>query len=122
MLFTYPSFIGTKEQSQSDLLFNSIRMVIQTNVREIWYDLDFGTKIRDLIKQGIDDITIMEIQDDITSALDKYFSNDIIVNTLDIYQDLDKLKINLDYTEVRTGKHYTMQTEDVIVNEDRSLY
>nr|CAI9751276.1 hypothetical protein DGKKSRWO_DGKKSRWO_CDS_0016 [uncultured phage]CAI9752128.1 hypothetical protein CVNMHQAP_CVNMHQAP_CDS_0016 [uncultured phage] len=122
MLFNYPSFINTKEQTPSELLFNSIRMLVQTHTTEIWYDLDFGTNIRNLIKQGIDNITITEIQEELEQKLNTYFENDILINSLQARQELDKIKIDLDYTELRTGKHYTVQTEETITNPDQTLY
>lgn len=122
MLFNYPSFIGEKEQSESELLYNNVRMEIQTHVGEIWVDLELGTNIRNLIKSGIDNITVAEIRTELETKLDKYFHNNLIIETLDIWQELDKLKINLDYIELRTGTHYTVQSEETIINKDQTLY
>ena len=122
MLFNWPSFIGEKEQTKSELLFNSIRMLIQTHMGEIWVDLDFGTNIRNLIKQGIDNLVLMEIKDELENKLNSYFSNDILINILDVWQELNKVRVNLEYTELRTGIHYTVQTEEIIVNNDQTLY
>nr|CAI9752037.1 hypothetical protein YSBCXYJI_YSBCXYJI_CDS_0152 [Caudoviricetes sp.] len=122
MLFNYPSFIGEKEQSESELLYNNVRMEIQTHIGEIWVDLELGTNIRNLIKSGIDNITVAEIRTELETKLDKYFHNDLIIETLDIWQELDKLKINLEYIELRTGTHYTVQSEETIINKDQTLY
>ena len=122
MLFNYPSFINQKEQTPSELLFNNVRMVIQTHVGEIWLNLEFGTNIRNLIKQGIDEITIAEIKSELELKLQKYFSNDLLINKLDIWQELDRVKINLEYVELRTGIMNTVQTEEIILNDDTSLY
>lgn len=122
MLFNYPSFIGEKEQSESELLYNNVRMEIQTHIGEIWVDLELGTNIRNLIKSGIDAITVAEIRTELETKLDKYFHNDLTIETLDIWQELDKLKINLEYIELRTGTHYTVQSEETIINNDQTLY
>nr|DAX73804.1 MAG TPA: lysozyme [Caudoviricetes sp.] len=122
MLFNYPSFIGEKEQSESELLYNNVRMEIQTHIGEIWVDLELGTNIRNLIKSGIDNITVAEIRTELETKLDKYFHNDLTIETLDIWQELDKLKINLEYIELRTGTHYTVQSEETIINKDQTLY
>lgn len=122
MLFNYPSFIGEKEQSDSELLYNSVRMEIQTHVGEVWVDLELGTNIRNLIKSGIDAITVAEIRTELETKLDKYFHNDLTIENLDIWQELDKIKINLDYVELRTGTHYTVQSEETIINNDQTLY
>lgn len=122
MLFNYPSFLGRVEQDESRLLFNSVRMALQTNIREIWYDIQFGTHIRDLLKKGIDALVMAEIQQDIEDNLMKYFKNDIKLKTLDAWQELDKIKVNLTYIELRTGKHNTVQTEQKFINNDTSLY
>lgn len=122
MLFNYPSFINQKEQTPSELLFNSVRMAVQTHVGEIWFNLEFGTNIRNLIKQGIDEITIAEIKSELELKLQKYFSNDLLINKLDIWQELDRVKVNLEYIELRTGIMNTVQTEEIILNDDTSLY
>ena len=122
MLFSYPSFINKSEQYSSRLLFNSISMALQTNLREIWYDINFGTGIRDYIKHGIDALVMAQIQEDINSSLSKYFENDIELNYLDVWQESEKIKVALNYTELRTGKKLTVQTEQRFVNDDVSLY
>lgn len=122
MLFTYPSFIGQNEQTPSELLFNNVRIAIQTHLGEIWYDTKFGTNIRNLIKQGIDNIVLVEIHDEIEMKLNDYFSEEILIDTLDVWQDDNKVKVNLVYTELRTGTHYTVQSEEVILNNDTTLY
>ena len=122
ILFNYPSFIGEKEQSESELLYNNVRMEIQTHIGEIWVDLELGTNIRNLIKSGIDAITVAEIRTELETKLDKYFHNDLTIETLDIWQELDKIKINLEYIELRTGTHYTVQSEETIINKDQTLY
>ena len=122
MLFNYPSFIGEKEQTQSELLFNSVRMAIQTHAGEIWSDLSFGTSIRNMIKQGIDELVLAEIRTELENVLNKYFSDDIIVRSLSIWQELNKVKVSLEYIELRTGTHYTVQSEETIINNDQTLY
>ena len=116
MLWNYPSFINELEQDDSRILFNNIRFVLQTSIRELWFDIDFGTNIRSNIKRAIDPLMVSEIQFDIESNLMKYFTNDIKLNYLDVTQNLDKLLISLDYTELRTGKHNTIQTEEALTN------
>lgn len=122
MLFNYPSFINQKEQTPSELLFNNVRMAIQTHVGEIWLNLEFGTNIRNLIKQGIDEITIAEIKSELELKLQRYFSNDLLISKLDVWQELDRVKVNLEYVELRTGIMNTVQTEEIILNDDTSLY
>lgn len=122
MLFTYPSFIGVKEQTESELLFNSVRMAIQTHAGEIWVDLDFGTTIRNLIKQGIDNIVLSEIQNEIEIKLDTYFRDELEIDSINVWQELDKVKVELNYIELRTGIHYTVQSEEIIINPDQTLY
>ena len=123
MLFSYPSFIGVKEEDQSKLLFNSVRMAIQTHVGEIWINIDFGTNIRNYIKQGIDNLVISEIQSELEMKLNEHFRDDIYIENINIAQNLNNLLVNLDYIELRTGIHYTVQTtEEIIVNQDQSLY
>lgn len=122
MLFTFPSFINKSEQDESRLLYNAIKITLQTSVREIWYDVNFGTKIRNAIKQGIDGLVVTDIQIDIEDNLMKYFQNDIRLNYLDLQQQGDKILIQLDYIELRTGKHNTIQTEETFINQDKSLY
>lgn len=122
MLFNYPSFINQTEQDESRLLFNNIRLALQTNIREIWYDVNYGTRIRDQIKNGITALVAADIQNDIEDRISKYFENDIKLNYMDIWQDLNKIKINLNYTELRTGKHNTIQAEEKFINSDMSLY
>lgn len=122
MLFSYPSFLNKLEQDDSRLLFNSVRMALQTSLKEIWYDTTFGTNIRNLLKHGIDALIVSEIQIDIENNLMNHFANDIKVNYIDIWQELDTIKVALNYTELRTGKHNTIQTEQKFINTDTSLY
>lgn len=122
MLFNYPSFIGEKEQTPSELLFNDVRMAIQTHMGEIWFDLEYGSNIRNLIKQGIDEIVLAEIKQEIELKLQKYFANDLIINKLDVWQEIDKVKVSLEYIELRTGIYNTIQSEEIIINNDTSLY
>lgn len=122
MLFTYPSFIGVKEQTESELLFNSVRMAIQTHAGEIWVDLDFGTTIRNLIKQGIDNIVLSEIQNEIEIKLDTYFRDELEIDSINVWQELDKVKVELNCIELRTGIHYTVQSEEIIINPDQTLH
>lgn len=122
MLFNYPSFISTSEQNESDLLYNNIKIVLQTSLKEIWYNTDFGTNIRDNIKDGIDALVITNIQIQIEDNLLKYFKNDIQLKYLDLTQEGNKIKVYLTYIELRTGKFNTIQTEETFVNKDTSLY
>lgn len=122
MLFSYPSFIGQSEENRSKLLFNNVRMVIQTHVGEIWVDQDFGTNIRNSIKEGIDSLVLMEIRTEIETKLNKYFNNELKIENLEVWQELNTIKVKLDYIELQTGIHYTIQTEEIIVNQDQTLY
>lgn len=122
MLFNYPSFINKSEQDESRILFNNVRLALQTNIREIWYNIQFGTHIRDLIKHGIDSLIVAEVQQDIEDNLMNYFTNDIKLDSLDLWQDVDKIKVSLKYIELRTGKVNTIQTEQTFINNDTSLY
>lgn len=122
MLFSYPSFIGQSEENRSKLLFNNVRMVIQTHVGEIWVDQDFGTNIRNSIKEGIDNLVLMEIRTEIETKLNKYFNNELKIENLEVWQELNIIKVKLDYIELQTGIHYTIQTEEIIVNQDQTLY
>lgn len=122
MLFSYPSFIGQSEENRSKLLFNNVRMVIQTHVGEIWVDQDFGTNIRNSIKEGIDNLVLMEIRTEIETKLNKYFNNELKIENLEVWQELNTIKVKLDYIELQTGIHYTIQTEEIIVNQDQTLY
>lgn len=122
MLFNFPSFLNTKEQTQSDRLYNNLKILVQTSVDEIWYDVNFGTNIRDNIKAGISDIVISDIRDELTEKITTYFQNDLQILRMDIYQIVDKLRIELDYVELRTGLHKTLITEQDIENKDTSLY
>lgn len=122
MLFSYPSFIGQSEENRSKLLFNSVRIVIQTHVDEIWVDQDFGTNIRNSIKEGIDNLVLMEIRTEIETKLNKYFNNELKIENLEVWQELNTIKVKLDYIELQTGIHYTIQTEEIIVNQDQTLY
>lgn len=122
MLFSYPSFIGQSEEDRSKLLFNSVRMVIQTHAGEIWVNQDFGTNIRNSIKEGIDNLVLMEIRTEIETKLNKYFNNELEIENLEVWQELNTVKVKLDYIELQTGIHYTVQTEEIIVNQDQTLY
>lgn len=126
MLFNYPSFYAAKEQTPSELLFNSLRMLVQTHIKEIWFDLDFGSNIRNLIEQGIDNLVLSDIHDELEIKINKYFGNELIINALDVWQDEaepQKVRVNLEYTELRTGIHKSLQSgEDIILNQDTSLY
>ena len=122
MLFNYPTFISEKEQTKSELLFNNVRILIQTHVQEICFNTEFGTNIRDKIKQGIDDFTISDIRDEIETKLLKYFSNDLRIEKLNAWQEIDKVKIELMYTELKTGISRTIQDEEIITNSDTTLY
>ena len=118
MLFSFPSFINKNEQSDSDILYNNIKILIQTSIMEIWYDTTFGTNIRNLIKQGINAITVVEIQNEIENKIYKYFSNDVVIKYLDAYQDKNTINIDLTYYELRTGKYNTVKTEETFINKD----
>lgn len=122
MLFNFPSFLGVKEQSQSERLYNNIKILIQTHIGEIWIDTEFGTNIRDHIKQGLTVLVIDDICVELESKLNKYFSNQIIIENLNAWQEIDKVKVKLDYLELRTGKQYTVLSEEIIINNDVSLY
>lgn len=122
MLFNFPSFIGEKEQTPSELLYNNIKIMIQTHIGEIWTDLDFGTDIRNLIKQGINNITLVEISDELETKLNTYFGENIVIDDLKVQQEQNVVKVNLRYIELRTGIHYSMQTEETINNSDNTLY
>lgn len=122
MLFSYPSFIGQSEEDRSKLLFNSVRMVVQTHAGELWVDSEFGTNIRNSIKMGIDNLVLMEIRTELEVKLNKYFSNELEIQNLEVWQELNTVKVKLDYIELQTGIHYTVQTEEVIVNQDQTLY
>lgn len=125
MLFNYPSFIGEKEQNESERLMNNVKILLQTHIDEIWLDVTFGTNIRNYLKQGINNITLFEIKDEIQAKLLKYFGNELEIASLTAKQDnenLDKIIVSLTYIELRTGIHYTVQTEETIINTDTSLY
>lgn len=122
MLFNFPSFIGEKEQDRSELLYENVRVLISTHIEEIWYDLNFGTTIRNKIKHGIDALVVAEILDEIRDKVNRYFSNDLVIKDVKAEQQTDKLFINLEYLELRTGKHFTVTSEEIIINNDTSLY
>lgn len=122
MQFTFPSFINQTEQDDSRLLYNSVKIALQTHLGEIWYNSSFGTKIRDYVKDGIDALVITDIQQDIEDNLVNHFQNDIHVDYVEAWQDADTIKVNLAYTELRTGKHNTVKTEEKFANSDTSLY
>lgn len=118
MLFNFPTFLNKQEQDRSRILFNNIRMVLQTSVKEIWYDTYFGTKIRNFIKSGVDSLVVTEVQNEIETNLMKYFENDIVINYLDLWQENEVIKIALNYTELPTGKFNTVQTTEIFTNTD----
>lgn len=122
MLFNFPTFLNTKEQTPSDRLYNNLKILVQTNVAEIWYNIEFGTNIREQIKAGITDIAISNIYDELMEKITQYFINDLKITRLDIQQIVDKLRIDLEYVELRTGLHKTLVAEQDIENKDTSLY
>lgn len=122
MQFTFPSFINQTEQDDSRLLYNSIKIALQTHLGEIWYDSTFGTKIRDYVKDGIDALVVSDIQQDIEENLNNHFQNEIHVDYVEAWQEADIIKVNLSYTELRSGKHNTVKTEERFANTDTSLY
>lgn len=113
----YPSFIGKKEQSKSELLYNKVKILMQTNVKELIYDVDFGTDIRSHLKQGISNIVIGEIKEEILNKLNNYLGNELEVTSLIVKQNDNKLFVNLEYTELSTGKVETITAEEVIENK-----
>lgn len=117
MLFNYPSFINQTEQDKSRLLYNNIKIALQTSVGEIWYDTKFGTKIREQIKAGISALVIAEIQNDIQNNLLKYFSNSIDIQYLDLLQENNKIKVSLSYKELTTGSFNTVSVEETFIND-----
>lgn len=121
MLFNFPTFINKQEQDRSRLLFNSVRLALQTNVKEIWYDVAFGTKIRNSILHGIDNLVITEIQNNIEENLMKYFSDSIRMEYLDLWQENETVKVALSYTELKTGKFNTVTTQENFINTDITL-
>lgn len=122
MQFTFPSFINQTEQDESRLLYNSIKIALQTHIGEIWYNSAFGSKIRDYIKDGIDSLVMSDIQQDIEENLSKHFQNEISLDYVDAWQEGDTIKVVLSYIELRTGKHNTVKTEERFANSDTSLY
>lgn len=122
MLFNFPTFLNTKEQTQSERLYNNLKLLVQTSVGEIWYDVKFGTNIRDNIKAGITNIVISDIRDELIEKITTYFINDLKISRMDIQQVVDKLRVELDYIELRSGLHKTLITEQDIQNRDTSLY
>ena len=119
VIVAYDGFFTSHQKRVIDVLEDD---KVKAFVGEIWVDLELGTNIRNLIKSGIDNITVAEIRTELETKLDKYFHNDLTIETLDIWQELDKLKINLEYIELRTGTHYTVQSEETIINKDQTLY
>ena len=115
MLFNFPTFLGTKEQTSSERLYNQIKILIQTHLQEILIDLDYGTNIRNYIKQGINSIVISDIRDELTDKIMQYFSNDVIIDHINISQDSDILYIDLEYLELRTGLHNTIETQETLI-------
>lgn len=122
MLFSFPSFLGVKEQDRSERLYNNIKVLVQTHIGEIWIDTDFGTNIREHIKQGLTVLVIDDICVELENKINYYFNDQLIIKKLNAWQEADKIRIELVYTELRTGKQYTLLTEDIIVNNDTSLY
>lgn len=122
MQFTFPSFINQTEQDESRLLYNSIKIALQTHIGEIWYNSTFGSKIRDYIKDGIDSLVMSDVQQDIEENLSKHFQNEISLDYVDAWQEGDTIKVVLSYIELRTGKHNTVETEERFANRDTSLY
>lgn len=122
MLFNFPTFLNTKEQTPSDRLYNNLKILVQTSITEIWYDTKFGTNIRDHIKAGISSIVISDIRDELIEKITTYFVNELKITRMDIQQVVNKLRIELDYIELRTGLHKTLVTEQDIQNNDTSLY
>lgn len=119
MLFNFPSFIGKKEQTKSEILFNNIKILIQTQIKELWADVNFGTDIRNNLKQGINSITVFNIRNEIEEKLQEYFSNDINLQSISTKQNKEeptKLEIDVTYIELRTGINYTLHTEENIEN------
>lgn len=122
MLFNFPTFLNTKEQTQSERLYNNLKILVQTSTYEIWYDVEFGTNLRDHIKAGITDIVLSDIKDELTEKITKYFENELKISRMDIYQVANKLRVELDYIELRSGLFKTLVTEQDIENDDTSLY
>lgn len=126
MLFNFPTFISAKEQTASERLYNNLKIMVQTHIQEIWVNLDFGTNIRNLLKQGIDNIMLAEIRDELETKIYKYFSNDLVINNLDVWQNTGEysnvVRVDLEYTELKTGIIKTVQSEEIILNKDSTLY
>lgn len=126
MLFNFPTFISVKEQTTSERLYNSLKIMIQTHIQEIWVNLDFGTNIRNLLKQGIDNILLAEIRDELETKIYRYFSNSLVISSLDVWQDTGEysniVRVNLEYIELRTGVTKTIQSEEIILNKDSTMY
>lgn len=122
MLFNYPSFISQNEQDRSRLLYNNIKIVLQTSIEEIWYDVDFGTHIRDVLKKGINALIVSEIAQEIEDKLAKYFADDLRLIYLDAYQEDRIIRISLTYEELQTGKMNTVEVEQTFVNNQLSQY
>lgn len=118
MLFTYPSFINVSKQDKSRLLYNNVKIALQTSINEIWYDIQYGVRTREYIKDGIDELVVARIQDNIENCLMNYFSQDILLNYMDIRQTETKIYIDINYTELRTGIHNTIRTEETFINEN----
>ena len=118
MLMNWPTFLGTKEQSPSEMLYNRIKILIQTHIEEIFVNLDYGTNIRNYIKQGISNIVMSDIKDELTTKIMKYFSNDVNITNIEMKQDFNKIIINLDYVELRTGNHNTIQAQEMLITNN----
>lgn len=115
-LFSYPSFINSKEQTPSEILYNNILIVLQTSLNEIWYDVNFGSNLHSYLKQGITPILIYEIQNEIENNIITYFGDQVKLNYLDIKQNLNTVEVDLNYTELQTGKCNTIKTEQTIID------
>lgn len=122
MLFNFPTFLNTKEQTPSERLYNNLKILVQTHIAEVWYNIQFGTNIRDSIKAGIDDIVVSDIRDELQEKIVKYFNDKLTITKMDIQQKVDKLYVYLTYMELRTGVHRTMQVVESIENKDMSFY
>ena len=122
MLFNFPTFISTKEQDPSERLYNNVKILIQTQIQEIWVDLDFGSEIRNKLKQGINNIILVEIKNELEIKINQYFSNDLLITKLDVKQDVDKIRVDLEYKELRTGIFKSVQSDEVIVNNSNTSF
>lgn len=118
MLFPYPSFINQKEQDASRILYNNVSLVLRSQLNSVWFNLGFGSNLRDLLQNGIDALVMAQAQEEIERALLKYFGNDLRLFSLEIWQEDKQVKAALTYIELRTGKYNTVQTEYTFANND----